>query len=165
MELVLVRHAIAHERDVRRWPDDDTRPLSARGEMRAQQACRGLRRLMPPPLRLFTSPLARARQTAVLLARCAGWPRPVLCDELRPGTAPAEVFALLRRAAPRVALVGHEPDLGELLAVCLGTRTPLAFKKMGVARVSFQGSVRAGAAQLTDFLPPRVLRAAAPHRH
>ena len=164
MELVLVRHAIAHERDVRRWPDDAARPLSPKGELRARQACAGLRRLLPSPLRLYTSPLLRTRQTAQLLSRYAGWPRPIACAALAPGTPPEELFALLRRGPQRLALVGHEPDLGELLSLCVGARTAIAFKKMGVARVNFRGPPAAGRGQLLCFLPPRTLRAAAPAR-
>lgn len=160
MELLLVRHAIAHERNARRWPDDSARPLSPEGELRARQACAGLRRLLPPPLRLYTSPLLRTRQTALLLSRYAGWPRPLACPELRPGTPPEELFALLRGAPQRVALVGHEPDLGELLGACLGAPAAFVFKKMGVAQLGFRGSVRAGRGELLAFLPPKALRAA-----
>ena len=38
MELLIVRHAIAWERDAKRWPDDGERPLSAPGVTRAFQA-------------------------------------------------------------------------------------------------------------------------------
>ncbi|MBV8783768.1 MAG: histidine phosphatase family protein [Gammaproteobacteria bacterium] len=164
MELVLVRHAIAQERDARHWPDDAARPLSPKGELRARQACAGLRRVLPAPLRLYTSPLLRTRQTALLLSRYAGWPRPVACPELAPGTPPEELFALLRRGPQRLALVGHEPDLGELLALCVGARSAIAFKKMGVARVKFRGAAAAGRGQLLCLLPPRMLRASATAR-
>jgi phosphohistidine phosphatase len=160
MQLLLVRHAIAQERDPRRWPDDSARPLSPEGELRARQACAGVRRVLPRPLRLYTSPLLRTRQTALLLSRYAGWPRALDCAALRPATRPEELFAQLRRAGQCIGLVGHEPDLGEFLAACLGARAAFAFKKMGVAQVSFRGSVRAGRGELLCFLPPKVLRAA-----
>ena len=35
MELLIVRHAIACERNRQRWPDDADRPLSSRGAARA----------------------------------------------------------------------------------------------------------------------------------
>jgi phosphohistidine phosphatase len=163
MELLLVRHAIAHERDARRWRDDADRPLSPRGIARAREAARGLKRLTRPPARVLSSPLVRTRQTARILRECAGWPEPVACAQLLPDTPPEEFLALLARSgAGCVAAVGHEPGLSELLAACLssGAGGAFRFRKMGVARVSFGGAVRAGRARLVWFLPPRVLRAA-----
>lgn len=163
MELLLVRHAIAFERNPRRWPDDGERPLSPRGMARARAAAAGLKRLVPPPARVLTSPLLRTRQTAQILTRVSGWPKAVPTPQLLPGTPPEEFFALLARTkAARVAAVGHEPDLGELLAACLGGATPtrFAFRKMGIARVKFPGNAQAGRGELLCFLPPRVLRAA-----
>ena len=42
MDLLIVRHAIAMERDAKRWPDDRLRPLSARGIARGSKAAAGL---------------------------------------------------------------------------------------------------------------------------
>lgn len=162
MDLLLVRHAIAFERDPRRWPDDAERPLTPQGMARARKAAAGLKRLTPAPVQLLTSPLRRAYQTASILTRVAGWPKPIPTAQLTPGTPPQEVFALLARTRlQRVAAVGHEPDLSKLLLACLGGSSPaFAFRKMGVALVKFRGPVRAGRGRLVGFLPPRLLRAA-----
>jgi phosphohistidine phosphatase len=163
MDLFLVRHAIAQERDPKRWPNDGERPLSAGGAARARTAAAGLRRIAERPALVLTSPLLRTRQTAAVLTQIARWPRARNCAQLAPGTPPEELLALIaRERAGRIALVGHEPDLGELLAACLsgGARTPaFEFKKMGVARLAFDGRARAGRGQLLWLLPPRVLRA------
>jgi len=163
MELLLVRHAIAFERNTRRWPDDNERPLSPRGIERARPAAGGLKRLTKPPAHVLVSPLLRTRQTAALLTQCAGWPKAVLCEALRPGTPPQKLLALLPRSrGARIAVIGHEPDLSALLALCLGGRTHSAFtlRKMGVALVVFPGPARAGHGVLGAFLAPRTLRAA-----
>ncbi len=163
MELLLVRHAIAFERDPKRWRDDSERPLSARGLERARKAAAGLKRLTKAPARLWTSPLVRARQTAAILTEIAGWPQAVPAAQLAPGTRPQELLAWLARAGvDRIAAVGHEPDLSALLAVCLGSEKPgaLGFKKMGIALVSFRGAARPGGGRLVWFASPRVLRAA-----
>jgi phosphohistidine phosphatase len=163
MELLLVRHAIAFERDARRWPDDDERPLSPRGIERARQAAAGVKRFTRRPARVLVSPLLRTRQTAALLTRCAGWPEAVSCEALRPGTAPQKLLDHLPGSRPtRIALIGHEPDLSALLALCLdgGTRSAFALRKMGLALVEFSGPARAGHGVLTAFLAPRTLRAA-----
>lgn len=163
MELLLVRHAIAFERNARRWADDDERPLCPRGIERARRAAAGLKRLTPRPARVLVSPLLRTRQTAALLTQCAGWPEALTCEALRPGTAPEKLLALLPRSRnARIAVIGHEPDLSALLALCLdgGTRSALTLRKMGVACVRFPGAAQAGCGELAGFLPPRLLRAA-----
>jgi phosphohistidine phosphatase len=162
MELLLIRHAIACDRDPKRWRDDRKRPLSPRGIARAHKAARGLRHLTHAPARLLASPLLRTRQTAIILHESAGWPAPDGCEALAPGHPPEEFLGVLAGFTDSsVAAVGHAPDLGVLLASCLGgARTAFEFRKMGVALVSFRARARAGAGQLVWFMPPRVLRAA-----
>ena len=112
---------------------------------------------------VLTSPLVRTRQTAQILARCAGWPPAAVCEALAPDTAPAELLALLaRNSARRIAVVGHEPHLSELLATCLPgrTRPALGLRKMGVALVSFGGRVHPSGGRLEWLVAPRILRAA-----
>jgi|SRR5579863_88058 len=164
MELFIVRHAIAHERDPARWADDRARPLTAPGIKRARRAAAGLRELIAAPERVFTSPLTRARQTAQLLREVAGWPQARVCPLLAPGGSPAAVLELLsRERIARAAVVGHQPDLGKLLALCLPDATDAAFelRKMGVALVSFAAAPRAGRGMLQWLAAPRLLRAAA----
>jgi len=164
VELLLLRHAIAFERNPRRWPDDGNRPLSPRGTERGRQAALGVRRLLKRPQRVLVSPLLRTRETAAILTRFAGWPRAAVCEQLRPGTPPEELLAELARVrAPQVAVVGHEPDLSELLTICLGARSRGAFalRKSGVAVVEFSGRPAAGRGRLVAFLPPKLLRALA----
>ena len=164
MELLVVRHATAFERSPRRWPDDAERPLSPQGAARARRAALGLKRVTPRPARVLVSPLRRARQTAAILTRFAGWPEARECVQLLPGASPQGVLALLARTrGRRLAVIGHQPALGRLLAACLpGGARAAAFelRKMAVALLAFQGSVRPGGAQLIWLLPPRVLRAA-----
>ena len=163
LELLIVRHAIAFERNAGRWPDDGERPLSPQGIARAQKAAAGMRQLVRRPSRVLVSPLVRAQQTAAILTEVAGWPRACECAELGPGVAPEVLLATLRRMAePRVALVGHEPGLGRLVAASVGTAAGQAFRfrKMGAALLSFPGGARAGGARLEWLVPAKVLRAA-----
>ena len=158
-----MRHAIALARDAHRWPDDEDRPLSARGIARARRAALGLKAICARPTRVFASPLLRATQTAAILTRSAGWPRATECRQLLPGVPPRELVAFLGRSREeRVAVVGHEPGLGNLLTACLpGSVTTAAFslRKMGVALLEFPGVARLGGGELQWFLPPRILRA------
>jgi phosphohistidine phosphatase len=159
-ELYLVRHAIAAERGDE-WPDDRERPLTKRGIDRFKDAVRGLGAMGVTLDEIFTSPLVRAAQTAELLAAGIDGKPPVrTLDALAPGHAPGVVMTRLSRIArrPRVALVGHEPDLGELAAHLIGAGRPLPFRKGGVCRIDLTSAGGAAAGSLVWFLPPRVLR-------
>ncbi|HEU4625802.1 MAG TPA: histidine phosphatase family protein [Steroidobacteraceae bacterium] len=162
LEVILVRHAIAFDRDRARWPDDRDRPLSPKGKRKFRKAMPGLARWLPKIDTLLTSPLVRTRQTADILTDEAGWPEGIDTPELAPSGSPEAVLTLLRgRTEKRVALVGHEPRLGELLALCVagpGARAFAPLKKGSVACVEFEGEVAAGQGTLTAFVPPRVLR-------
>ena len=164
MELLIVRHAIAFERDAKRWPDDDERPLSPRGLARAHQAAAGVRQLVGRPACVLVSPLTRTRQTAAILSEVAGWPQARVCDALALGNPPADVLATLERMPQaRIAVIGHEPDLSRLLAASLpGNARPhgFRFRKMGAALLAFEGSARAGHARLEWMLSAKTLRAA-----
>lgn len=164
MELLILRHAIAFPRDVKRWPDDGQRPLTLEGAKRARRAAAGLKSVVKRPVLVLTSPLVRARDTAAIFAQAARWPDAVECEPLSPGGSPEGVLEALRRRAAKadcVAVVGHQPHLGKLLALCLkGQGRPEAFelKKSAVVCVRFEGPPRAGQGVLTALFPPRALR-------
>jgi phosphohistidine phosphatase len=163
MELLIVRHAIACERNAQRWPDDGARPLSPRGVIRARRAAAGLKKLGLRPVRVFASPLERTRQTAAILRQYAGWPKAAAAPQLLPGGSPQILLALLARTpGQRLAIIGHQPDLGRLISACLpGSPAGAAFelRKMSVALISFQGRPRAGQGELSWLVPPKLLRA------
>jgi phosphohistidine phosphatase len=159
-QLYLIRHAIAAERGPD-WPDDDKRPLTERGIARFKECVKGLAWLDLQVDEIFTSPLVRAKQTAdILAAGVSGKPVIKVLDALSPGHTATSVLAQLNKAARRrrIALVGHEPDLGELAAHLIGAGRALPFKKGGACRIDVESlsSRRAGA--LDWFVTPKVLR-------
>src|SRR5919206_233063 len=114
-DLYIVRHAIAAERG-EEWPDDTKRPLTEEGIARFKEAVEGLKWLDIEIDEIFTSPLVRAKQTATLLAHGLGNKTSVkTLETLAPGHTPRQVMNELSRTAKRhrIALVGHEPGLGE----------------------------------------------------
>jgi phosphohistidine phosphatase len=163
MDLLIVRHAIAYDRDPHRWHEDAERPLSPAGMRRARKAAAGLKQLTARPQRLLTSPLVRAKQTARILTDIAGWPEAEEVPELAPGEPALAVLALLGKDGSKLtAVVGHQPGLGELLGTCLlggGGSLPIEMKKNAVACLSFEGKPRAGRAALKWLATPRMLRA------
>lgn len=162
VEVIVVRHAIAFERDRRRWPDDALRPLTPAGKRRFRKAARGLRQWSPRVDAVLSSPFMRARQTADLLTQFAGWPAAIECSALVPGTPPSRLVARLRRTRGQcVAVVGHEPHLSAFISACLTEKlkVDLRLRKGGVAHLTFGRSVETGSGTLAALLPPRVLRA------
>lgn len=159
-EIYLVRHAIAAPRGDE-WPDDTKRPLTVDGIARFKAVIEGLRALDVGIDEIFSSPLVRAKQTAALLS--AGLdPEPAvkLLDGLAPGHSPHAVIAQVAKAAKRhrIALVGHEPDLGELAAYLIGAERALPFRKGGVCRVDMGTLTSRRAAALIWFATPKMLR-------
>jgi len=165
MHILLFRHGPAGERDPMRWPDDRSRPLTDKGAKHTRDAARGLVALVPGLTHLFTSPLTRCAETAALLAAEADEVRkPERLEALSPGGSWREVMARLQEepADARVALVGHEPDLGKLAGVLLfGAPAALPLKKAGACLIVFEGRADFGGGELRWLLTPRILRTTA----
>lgn len=163
MQIIIVRHAIAFDRDPLQWADDRQRPLTPEGVERFERAARGLARIAPPVEVVLSSPWKRAWETAEILQRAAGWPAPRECEALQADRSPRSVLPLVREhsRAQAVALVGHEPQTHELVSYLLtgdAARVVIEFKKGGAAALLLEGPLRAGTAQLLWSLPPRALR-------
>lgn len=157
--LYLVRHAIAEERG-EAYPDDTLRPLSARGTRRFRKVVRGLARLGVSLDCVLCSPLVRARQTADLLADgLSGSPSLIETGALTPDGEFQALSAALADCSrfSSIALVGHEPSIGELAARLSGVRKPLPFKKGAVCRVDVETLPPSGPGVLRWFAPPRML--------
>jgi phosphohistidine phosphatase len=158
--LYLIRHGVAGERGDE-YPDDSLRPLTPQGESRLRRAARGLEVLGVTFDQIVTSPLVRTRQTADILAESLK-PTPAVTtsDALTPAGTSGAVIQELSQYTKKgsVALVGHEPNLGELAARLIGSRQPFEFKKGGICRIDFETPPPKGAGVLRWFVTPRILR-------
>jgi phosphohistidine phosphatase len=163
-QLFLVRHAIANERGDK-WPDDAKRPLSHQGAARMGTAAEGLSAIGVTPDLVITSPLVRAEQTANILVKCLGGDaRLVTAPALAPGGSPAAVAEAVGALAKgrSIAIVGHEPGLGEFAAWLIGARQPLPFKKGGACRIDVADwPPTAKSGTLIWLATPKMLRALA----
>ena len=158
MDLYLVRHAIAGERDPDRWPQDSERPLTKKGIRRFTQAAAGLVTVVPQVDLVLASPYRRAWETALILEK-AGWPDPQRLDELAQGEPGVLLRALLPyRARDSVALVGHEPYLTRFITSLLGVAPWAEMRKGGAVRLQQPQPSLTGGAELRWYLPPSVLR-------
>jgi phosphohistidine phosphatase len=154
MQLVLIRHARAEERTLLKR--DHTRALTQDGRRRMRKAARGLHALLPGLTQIATSPLVRARQTAEIVAAVYDGIDIVNLPALSPGTAPRAVLAWLGTQPNEavLALVGHEPDLGQLASWLLVGRPAgfVQFKKGAAALIEFADAPAAGKGTLAWLL-------------
>lgn len=132
--LFLVRHAEAV--DETRSLHDPDRHLTAAGRLAARTLGERLRWYDCLPIAVWTSPLARAVQTAELLIAGLGWSGVVeTVPALAPGGPTREVTALLEKIGGVVIAVGHEPGLSAIGTVVTGRADFPALKKGEAARV------------------------------
>jgi phosphohistidine phosphatase len=160
LELYLIRHGIAAERG-EEYPDDSKRPLTSGGMSKLRDEAKGLNELDVKFNVIISSPLVRTKQTAEVIAgTLKDKPQVVTSDALAPAGTPAAVLQELAKHAKHasIALVGHEPNLGELAARLVGAKAPIEFKKGAICRIDFDVLPPKGYGQLRWFIPPRVLR-------
>jgi len=160
-ELYLIRHAIADEPGDT-WPDDTKRPLTAEGISRMRKAARGLVRLGVHLDVVLASPLVRARQTAEIVAAAFDQRPPVVtATSLAPAGDYTDLLDDLQKHAKRthIALVGHEPGIGELAARLAGSRRRFEFKKGSVCRIDVESIPPGRPGSLRWFVTPAILRA------
>lgn len=155
-QLYLLRHA--HAGDAAEWTgNDDLRPLSQRGRQQAQDLGRFLAGQTFALDLLISSPKARARQTAELIADEIGIA--VGIDERLAGALDVDDLSQIvdNLGGQRVMLVGHDPDFSELAAQLSGTlRLPL--KKGALARIDVSLPLQPGAGILRWLLVPELYR-------
>jgi phosphohistidine phosphatase len=123
MQLYLLRHADAETEA----PRDDLRHLSEKGRHQAQKVGRFFARHAIEPDIIITSPLIRAEQTAQILAQEIHLESRVTVEDfIKCGMTPFDAFNGLKKygEAFNVLLVGHEPDLSQLVGALL--RAPAA---------------------------------------
>lgn len=154
--IVLLRHGIAEDRSAEK--SDEERSLTPEGHARMKQNALGLERAFPKAQAIFTSPLVRASQTALWVAKAYRSRISVTrIDALIPGHGPEELRDFLMQMPVRRAIfVGHEPNLSANLEALIGmTRRVTELKKGGCYGLRIDGS---GNAMLEWMLSPRVLR-------
>jgi phosphohistidine phosphatase len=164
MQLLVIRHAIAEDRErfASSGRDDSERPLTTAGRDKMRRASGGLRRIVPTIDLLASSPYVRAMETAELVAEAYGIDDVKRVAALVPD-APLQEFLVWvqRKASARVvAVVGHEPHLGELVTWLMsGLReSRVEMKKGGACLLEFEGQPGAGLGVMKWLMGPGQLR-------
>jgi len=164
MELHLLRHGIAADPNDPAFSDDSQRPLTDEGLRKTRQVAHALARLRFTYDLILTSPLARAKQTADVVAGELGLSdRVQLCPALAPGGRPQAVVKVIGELADSdgsLLLVGHEPDLSRLASWLISGRLDarIRLKKAGLCVVETDGLAGGRCGVLKLLLPPRVLQ-------
>ena len=155
MELYLLRHA--HAGNPAEWTGDDAlRPLSQKGRRQAAKMGQFLAEHGFAPDAIVSSPKARARQTADIVADALGIA--VAEDDRLAGPLDPDVVAAIVEGAggDRVMLVGHDPDFSDLCAtLCGASYVPL--RKGAVARIDVAFPLQHSAGILRWLIPPDLL--------
>ena len=168
MLIYLVRHAIAIDREPSGLFSDRARPLTSKGIKKMQRIARALRRLGVSPGEIWSSPFVRARQTAeILRENLEPMPTVEIVESLIPGSPAEAVIAQLRASQRRfesIALVGHQPDLGELAGKLLGTirGTTLQIRKGGVVCIRIADLQPPLSGELCWMATPKILSLISP---
>jgi phosphohistidine phosphatase len=153
MRVFLLRHAHAVEA-----AENPARPLSAKGRAQVRALAKFLRASEAfAPAVLWHSPLARARETAELLARRLRLAAPLrLADGLEPEDDPRVAAKLIAAAKDSVAVVGHEPQLSAVASLLVtGRAEPVAFAMKKCALLALE---RDGAAWVVRWhVSPEVI--------
>ena len=139
MLIYVIRHATAEASGGS--PDAD-RCLTAKGREEARRVGIALRKLGNTVEVILSSPAVRAFETAGLIASELNPNPPVEKRELLYGAGgPQDHLRLLDPFPGRsVALVGHMPDVGQLVATV--TRTSISFRPSAVCCVDLDGGGR-----------------------
>lgn len=142
---------------------DSDRELTPAGIARFRQTLPAYVRLGVTLDEVWTSPYARARQTAELLSTGLDLMRPPkLMPELEPEGDMGRILAALELHSDRkaIALVGHEPALSELAGLMLvgQSRSVVTFKKGGACCIEVERFGNQLGAQLKWLMTPKQLR-------
>lgn len=163
MDLYVLRHGEAGKR-LAPGSKDSERALTVAGAKEVEEIAGAISTLGVRPDLVATSPLARSRQTAVIVAKKLKIKKEKLqdWDELKPEGSRTRLYEKLARLKPEasVMVVGHEPYLSTLVSELVfdGQEGRILLKKGGLARVgviSFRPKPRG---ELRWLLTPRHMK-------
>jgi phosphohistidine phosphatase len=164
MQLYIVRHGIAIDRDDPKCPPDPDRYLTEDGIKKTKQVAKGVAALGVSPDLLLSSPYVRAMQTAEIFAEALDYAKPKIrrTDLLLPGSEASLFFRELAKDkhSATIFCFGHAPQLDDLIAAGLGSKHHLtSLKKAGIAFLELK-RVSPPSGELVWLAAPKILRKA-----
>jgi phosphohistidine phosphatase len=164
MQLFIVRHGIAIDREDPKCPPDPERYLTEEGVKKTRGVAKGIVALRITADLFLSSPYVRAVQTAEIFAEALEYAKQRIrrSDLLLPGAEPSLFFRELARdkRSSSVFCFGHAPHLDDLIATSLGSKHHLtSLKKAGAALVELR-RLSPPSGQLVWLATPKLLRSA-----
>lgn len=156
--VVLLRHGESEEKTEEKA--DEERSLTADGHANMKQVALGLEVVFPKAQAIFSSPLTRAQQSALWIARAYRTRVKIATSEaLRPGATYEQFVEMLDSTKDRrIIVVGHEPVLTAMMAKLIGVNDNshgVDLHKGGCLGVRLRAD---GKNTLEWLLSPRILR-------
>lgn len=162
MQIYVVRHGLAIDREDPKAPPDAERYLTEEGVQKTKRVAAAVAELSGSADVLLSSPYVRAMQTAEIFAEALDYPKQKIrrTDLLLPGTGASLLFKELAKdkQSATVFLFGHAPQLDDVVAAALGSKHPItSLKKAGVALIELK-RVSPPSGQLIWLATPKLLR-------
>jgi phosphohistidine phosphatase len=164
MDIYVVRHGIAIDREDPKCPPDPERYLTEEGIEKTKRVAAAVAALGASPDLLLSSPYVRAMQTAEIFASALDYSKQKIrqTDLLLPGTEPSLLFRELAKDkhSSTLFVFGHAPQLDDIIAAALGSKHHItSLKKAGVALIELK-RVSPPNGQLVWLATPKMLRRA-----
>lgn len=164
MQLYIVRHGIAIDREDPKCPPEAERCLTEEGVEKTKQVAKGIAALGIHADLMVSSPYVRAMQTAAIFAAALDYPKQKIrrTGSLLPGAEPTAILRELAREknASSVFCFGHAPHVDGLLAAAVGAPHHItSIKKAGVALVELK-RLSPPNGQLVWLVTPKLIRKA-----
>lgn len=163
MDLYILRHGKAQDHG--HPMGDHARDLTVVGAREVERIGDSMKALGINLDIVVTSPLIRAKRTAMIVTERMNLKKPVEWDELKPEM---NLSLLYRRlsdigVSSRILLVGHEPQLSELISDVMTGRKEsylnVILKKPGLAKLSMRVvTPNRLEGDLLWLIPPKILR-------
>jgi phosphohistidine phosphatase len=162
MQLYIVRHGIAIDREDPKCPSEAERYLTEEGIEKTKQVAKGIAALKLHADLMVSSPYARAMQTAAIFASALEYPKQKIrrSDSLLPGAEPGAFLRELAREknVSSVFCFGHAPHVDGLLAAAVGAPQHItSMKKAGIAFVELK-RLSPPNGQLVWLVTPKLVR-------
>lgn len=165
MQIYVVRHGIAIDREDPKCPPDPERYLTEEGIEKTKRVAAAVAALNASPDLFLSSPYVRAMQTAEIFASALDYAAQKIqrSDLLLPGAEPTLFFRELAKdkQTSTLFIFGHAPQLDDVIATALGLKHHItSLKKAGVALLELK-RVSPPNGQLVWLATPKILRRSA----
>lgn len=158
MNLYLIRHGDSN--DFAPTGKDTDRELSETGKIEFEKMVRTTMNALEEIDIILTSPLIRARQTAeILKSQLNKEINLEICSELSPGLNYKFLCAIceLNNNKTNIAIVGHQPDLSDLIFDYCNLDY-FQFKKGGIVKISFKNMPKLKSGVFEFYIYPKMLK-------